>query len=135
MKIRLPGAAQRFTSSAGHVSPTSASIRMGREGLSSAGRAASTDGGTIIAVTRCRRRSATSAGPGRCSSSVAITSVPPAVRVPQISHTEVSKQSGAVWSTRSPGPTAYVPAWAVGRLARPRCSTRTPLGRPVDPEV
>ncbi len=38
-------------------------------------------------------------------------------------------------STRLPGPVARAATRACARLARPRCSTSVPLGRPVEPDV
>ena len=81
------------------------------------------------------RSSAASRG-GECSvSGAASTSVPPASSGMNMSMTDTSKVKDAKPSTRLPGPTFHRVLIAWARLTRLRCSTTTPLGWPVDPEV
>ena len=64
-----------------------------------------------------------------------VTSVTPRASDQKISSTEMSKDRLVTASQASPsarGMTASMPA---KKLATLRCSTMTPLGRPVEPEV
>ena len=53
----------------------------------------------------------------------------------KISHTEASKLQEANCKTRLSGPTPKARVWAATKLHSPPCSSSTPLGRPVEPEV
>lgn len=52
-----------------------------------------------------------------------------------ISETDRSKLSDENWSTRLPGVSPEDATSAADSCTKPRCSMRTPLGRPVEPEV
>ena len=52
-----------------------------------------------------------------------------------MSMTETSKVNAAKLSTAAPGPTCQCRAMPCRKLIACRCSTTTPLGWPVDPEV
>ena len=53
----------------------------------------------------------------------------------QISQTEASNPGLAIWVQRSSASSANAARCHSTRLARLACSTITPLGRPVDPDV
>ncbi len=59
----------------------------------------------------------------------------PALSGVQISETAASKLSEANCSARLPGPMPYAPILASTMFGMERCSTTTPLGRPVEPDV
>jgi hypothetical protein len=52
-----------------------------------------------------------------------------------MSITDTSKFSEANWSTRSSGPTCQGPSMPSRKFTACRCSTMTPFGWPVEPEV
>ena len=59
----------------------------------------------------------------------------PAASVVHSSHTEASNEIDVRCSTVSSAPMPKAPICHAVWLARPRCSTSTPFGRPVEPEV
>jgi hypothetical protein len=63
------------------------------------------------------------------------TSAAPAGHAISSSITAASKLSDASCSTRDRGPILNAAAIDPARLARPRCVTTVPFGRPVDPDV
>src|SRR5579859_287415 len=82
------------------------------------------------------RPDAGSPTPSASASKLPTTSThPPQTSGAKISNTDTSKLSEVEASTRdsSPGPNSALAQDT--RLTTPRCSTTTPLGRPVDPEV
>ncbi len=86
-------------------------------------------------MTPASRISAASRG-GECSVSAgASTTRPPASSGTNMSITETSKLSEANCSTASAGPMSHVSIMPSRKLTACRCSTTTPLGRPVDPDV
>jgi hypothetical protein len=89
----------------------------------------------VTTVTRSSRSSVASGGPGSRSSRSPRTSVPPLSSAITISHTDMSNDSEASCSTRSPGPTPNISRSIAATGPTPRCGTTTPLGRPVEPEV
>src|SRR5262245_15261861 len=64
-----------------------------------------------------------------------ITTVPPAAIIPNTSYTDRSKCSPETARQRSSGPTSKRRLMSRIVLAAPRCSTITPLGVPVEPDV
>ncbi|MNC78109.1 hypothetical protein D3C75_1302450 [compost metagenome] len=50
-------------------------------------------------------------------------------------HTEMSKLCEAVWAITSCSPSARYGTLLSWLLSMPRCSTITPFGKPVEPEV
>ena len=74
--------------------------------------------------------SSPASGPGSGTTSAA-----PAGHAISISITAASKLSEASCSTRDPGPIPNARAIDAAKLARPRCVTTVPFGRPVDPDV
>ncbi len=60
---------------------------------------------------------------------------PPAVSVPKISNTDTSKLSDVDASTRDNSVTPNASAAQHASDTTPACSTATPFGRPVDPDV
>jgi len=132
LNIRRPGA-QAATTARGHGSPPTTSVR--RAGSGSWGSAASIDAGISTAVI-ARSSSVLSSGrPGRRSSRRASTSAAPANRVMKISEVATSKQGEATCKIRSDPSRPYVSTSARARFASERCSTMTPFGTPVEPEV
>ena len=97
--------------------------------------AASALGVNLAWVTRLRAIRAVSSSPGIVSSRGATTSVPPLASAVKTSSTEASKCSGAKRSTRDRGPFSYSREKVAMVLHTPPCSTSTPLGSPVEPEV
>ncbi|CAM5357536.1 hypothetical protein SANTM175S_10261 [Streptomyces antimycoticus] len=81
-------------------------------------------------------RATSAAGSSRVASSMRCSSWPSASRSSPSS--EVSKENDAVSAARSGPPPASATKpcrWLTSRLTIDRCSTATPLGRPVEPEV
>ena len=72
---------------------------------------------------------------GNASAFSASTTVPPSDNVPRISITEGSKQTEVAANT--PASSSSFSSLRIDRLiaATLRCSTATPFGRPVEPEV
>ncbi|GAA3624833.1 hypothetical protein GCM10022419_133010 [Nonomuraea rosea] len=102
---------------------------------SAGSRTASSEGTTLadrtpVVSTRERSR----AGSAR-SAALATTSVPPHARVTATSSTDASNANDANCSTGTPGPTSISGPNTETRFAREACSTATPFGRPVEPEV
>ncbi len=64
-----------------------------------------------------------------------ITRHAPDSRASHISSTDASKLGDANCETRSPAATPQRSILSAAKLAMPACSTTTPLGRPVEPEV
>ena len=71
----------------------------------------------------------------RLVSSPAITSLTPRASVQKSSSTEMSKDSEVTASQASPGPWGMRASMPTKKFTALRCSTITPLGRPVEPEV
>src|SRR5580704_19450740 len=113
--IRAPGTAALIAATTGPVSAC-----------------ASADGTALIMVPRHGP-----AGPRSASASRSGTTSrqPPAVSVPNISNTDTSKLSDVEASTRENSPAPKAEAAQHASDTTPACSTITPLGRPVDPEV
>ena len=88
-----------------------------------------------IAVTRCATRYSCRSTPSSADPGGLGTSVAPAIQGTQISSTEKSKAIVIPWYIRSPARTPYTSAATRTKLQMLPCSTATPLGRPVDPEV
>src|SRR5258708_7098149 len=70
-----------------------------------------------------------------CPSGRAITSLAPTSRGQKNSQTETSKLNGVFCSTTSLKRSSYSHCIQMRRLTMPRCSTATPFGMPVEPEV
>ncbi len=84
-------------------------------------------------VTRSRAStSAVSAGLSRASGGK--TRQAPRSSTPQISSTDASNEKELLWSMERPGPSA-AKSCRSAKAVTLRCSTRTALGRPVEPEV
>nr|QEO74582.1 hypothetical protein [uncultured bacterium] len=125
--------AQRSTREARQASPPTKMVW--RSGSSAYGRAARTEGGKKAAVMRRSARSRTSAGPGTRSLGSRTWSVAPVARPMSVSKREASQPTAANWVMRSPGPIPKARCISSTRAARAAWSTRTPLGRPVEPDV
>ena len=130
--IRRPGRAHRSTIEWGHASPPR--IRRRTVGTSSS-RIERSVGTVERTVTRCSVRILDRSGPARAISGVAATSVAPARKASHISSTERSNDREAPWYTRSSGRTLNMRPSTRTRWHTLRCSTITPFGRPVEPEV
>ena len=81
-----------------------------------------------------RSRSTHVVASARCATSTA-TSDPPTENMPKMSYTDASNSSAESASTLSVGPTSNHSLTASMVFIAPRCSTSTPLGVPVEPEV
>lgn len=84
---------------------------------------------------RCSATARSSSAGSRSAPSGAMTTVPPAVSGAKISQPAASKLIVVFWRIRSSGPMPCLRTVQPTRFAMPAWSTRTPLGRPVDPEV
>ena len=86
-------------------------------------------------VTPSRRIVSTRYAGSRCPPGRAITIRAPASSGGKSSRAEASKLTGVFCSTTSPGPSGHASPIHPMTFASARCSTITPLGRPVEPEV
>ncbi|GAA2469626.1 hypothetical protein GCM10010198_15120 [Nocardia seriolae] len=71
----------------------------------------------------------------RCPSGLATTSRAPVCKGQKNSHTDTSKVAGVFWSTASFASIGYSCCIHSRRFTIAPCSTATPFGRPVEPEV
>ena len=132
--IRAPGTAARIAATTCPVSasPHSAATAACARTPGVASTCASAEGTALIMLPRhgpAAPRSASASKFGTTSRH------PPAVSVPNISNTDTSKLSDVDASTRdSSAAPNTAPAQHASDTA-PACSTITPLGRPVDPDV
>ncbi len=124
----------RSTSSGGHASPATTSCTPPGIGRS-AGHADRTVGGRHTMVVPVRSTSSASGPPGPRSSAVDRIIVAPESSPMESSQVAASKLYEANWSQRVSGPMPMRGPWSATITATVRCSTTTPLGRPVEPEV
>jgi hypothetical protein len=92
------------------------------------------EGRSVTVMRAWRIRAASRRGESRACGG-ASTSRAPASSDMNISITDASKFSEANWSTMSAGPSCQVVIMPCRKLSSWRCSTTTPLGWPVEPEV
>ena len=74
-------------------------------------------------------------GPGTVRPGGSRHRVAPTAQALNSSDTNASKLSDANCSTTLSAVSPYIARWAWARFTAFRCSTTTPLGRPVEPEV
>ncbi len=86
-------------------------------------------------VTPASRTSRPSGAPPRAASSGGVTRQAPLARVMAISPTATSKPKALALETRLVSSISKAAAADTAKLASERCSTTTPLGWPVVPEV
>ena len=93
----------------------------------------------ISAGTACTEvhaaRSSTSRGTSGTRSRGTSRTVPPPSRGRSVSNSQMSKAKEASEGTRSPAPNPNASPATASVAATLPCGTRTPLGRPVEPEV
>ena len=134
---RRPRKARRARSSAVRRSTTqkrSAGSRRPRSGhVSSSARRR--DGTSQIRVTWFAASASTNAFGSRTCSAGTITLGTPLSNGPRSSHTESTKPRAVFWHATSPSAKGYASHIQWSRLRIWRCSTATPFGRPVEPEV
>ena len=93
------------------------------------------EGTKCMTVTRdsaiaCRISRGSFSAPGASSATFA-----PSIAHQNNSHTDTSNEIGVFCRITSSAPIGYSRCIHASRLITERCSTTTPLGRPVDPEV
>ena len=132
LSMRRPGAHLQ-TSSAGHGSPATTSVR--RSGKSTGGMVASADGTIVATVMRSSRRTPAKPPAESTRSTGTTRSVAPAANAVSTSDAAASKLNDASWSTRLLASMANVSICATTRSASERWLMATPFGRPVDPDV
>ncbi len=86
-------------------------------------------------VTRWRSTAATMASGSRSPPGASRATRAPSMCHQNSSHTETSKETGVFCRIVSASPIAYARCIQWSRLTTLRCSTTTPLGAPVEPEV
>src|SRR5882762_4880700 len=122
----------RSTSSGEHASPPTTSVRSDSRGSPS--KLPNTVGGINAWLTRALRsnsaKGSPTIGPGRGTTSAA-----PAAHAINTSITAASKLDDASCNTRDSDVRANCFLCAAARFGTPSCSTMTPFGVPVDPEV
>src|SRR5581483_2588238 len=131
--IRAPGTAARIAATTCPVSgsPHSAATPASAWTPGAASTCASADGTALISDPCHGPASPRSASASRFGTT---SRHPPAARVPNISNTDTSKLSDVDPSTRDSS-APNVSAAQHASDTTPACSTITPLGRPVDPDV
>src|SRR5579859_7651732 len=122
-----------LTSLPGHSSP--ATVSSLSSGISSASTAPSTVGDSTAAVTLPSLISPFSSSPDSSPPLLPTFTDAPLPSAIAISNTDASKLIDANCSTRSPSPSPNLLLCASTTFASPPCSTITPFGLPVDPDV
>jgi hypothetical protein len=92
-------------------------------------------GTTCTTVARPARIAATSSAGSRPAPGPPKATAAPDTSGAMISQPDASKVNGVFCSTRSPGASSRADTPHRTRLAMPSCSTTTPFGVPVDPDV
>ncbi len=138
--VRSPTAEyQRSTRLRSNASPANSTYRMCSVASGRAARAGSmtvsADGVWLSTVTRSRAHSSANSSGSQVVSRGTTTSFPPCSRHPNISYMDTSNEQAWNRVHTSSGPRPYPSAVASSRLSTLRWVTRTPLGRPVEPEV
>jgi hypothetical protein len=128
-------APQRSTSAALHASPAVISVFTDASASAASADAISTTGGIVACVIACCCVKLASALPVTCSEDAGMCRLAPCAIDIASSHANASKLSDENCSTRLDASTCSAWRCQVARLHQPRCSTITPFGRPVDPEV
>ena len=101
----------------------------------SATNTANIDGTKCIVDTDCSTIVRTRYSGSRCPSGTAITTRAPTCNGQNNSHTDTSNVNGVFCNTTSDPSSPYASCIHTRRLTIARCSTPTPFGRPVEPDV
>jgi len=131
--IRSPAATTRSACAAGSSSPIAATAR--KRGRPSSGSPASTEGDSWQYPIAALLSSPARSSPSGCADPSPNTTVPPCSTARNTSLMLASNVKDANSSTRSPSLGAKRSASPHTKLHSPACSTSTPFGFPVDPDV
>jgi hypothetical protein len=130
---RRPGRNQARANSTGTSSPAAINIRS-RGNRSPVSRFITAGGRQAKLTSRSRINAANRGGDSRTSLEATTARAPDSNAV-NMSITDTSKFSDAYCNTRSAGPTCHCRTIPSAWLTTCRCSTTTPFGRPVEPDV